>query len=75
VKQLDRVLKRLLAEVEGVIICNASHADVHRPEGVDGDGRAPEEERLALDQRRRSSADGDAALEIADHQIQGPKLP
>ena len=40
VKQLDRVLERLLAEVEGVIVGKASRADVHRREGVNGDGRA-----------------------------------
>jgi len=70
VEQLKRVLERLLAEVERVVVGQADGPDVHGLQRVDGSRRAAEEERLAFDQLGRPAARGDAAFEVADHQVQ-----
>ena len=69
-EQLERVLERLLAEVERVVVGQPDGTDVHRLQRVDGSGRAAEEERLAFDQCGRPAARGDAAFEVAHHQVQ-----
>jgi hypothetical protein len=68
---VERVAQGVLPEVEGMVVGRAHRADADRPERLDRRGRRrPEEERLALDERGGAPAHGEAALEIADDQVE-----
>jgi hypothetical protein len=71
-QQLERFRQRLLLVVERMIVGERDRANPDPLERLDRRGRRAEVERLAADSPGALPPRGDAALEVADDEIQGP---